>query len=156
MSQKANYFKLGLFVIGALLSGVAVLLVIGSGRWFERKITIETYFNESVQGLDIGSKIKFNDAWITDGQFATGTPAKVTLSLTLFGNPVTNDDEPLKLLHYRYLGKAYHEARNARNWGRITPRQRQLRLGYETAPDWQGDYSARWYEEQRATAVNVC
>lgn len=59
MSQKANYFKLGLFVIGALISGVVVLLVIGSGRWFERKITIETYFNESVQGLDIGSKIKF-------------------------------------------------------------------------------------------------
>jgi len=59
VSQKANYFKLGLFVIGALVSGVVVLLVIGSGRWFERKITIETYFNESVQGLDIGSKIKF-------------------------------------------------------------------------------------------------
>jgi hypothetical protein len=59
LSQKANYFKLGLFVIGALISGVVVLLVIGSGRWFERKITIETYFNESVQGLDLGSKIKF-------------------------------------------------------------------------------------------------
>jgi ABC-type transporter Mla subunit MlaD len=59
MSQKANYFKLGLFVIGAIVAGVVVLLVIGSGRWFERKITIETYFNESVQGLDIGSKIKF-------------------------------------------------------------------------------------------------
>ena len=59
MSQKANYFKLGLFVIGAIIAGVVVLLVIGSGRWFERKITIETYFNESVQGLDLGSKIKF-------------------------------------------------------------------------------------------------
>ncbi len=59
MSQKANYFKLGLFVIGALVAGIVVLLVIGSGRWFERKITIETYFNESVQGLDLGSKIKF-------------------------------------------------------------------------------------------------
>ncbi|MEO8485527.1 MAG: MlaD family protein [Betaproteobacteria bacterium] len=59
MSQKANYFKLGLFVIGAIVAGVVVLLVIGSGRWFERKITIETYFNESVQGLDLGSKIKF-------------------------------------------------------------------------------------------------
>jgi paraquat-inducible protein B len=59
VSQKANYFKLGLFVIGALIAGVVVLLVIGSGRWFERKITIETYFNESVQGLDLGSKIKF-------------------------------------------------------------------------------------------------
>lgn len=59
MSQKANYFKLGLFVIGSLIAGVVVLLVIGSGRWFERKITIETYLNESVQGLDIGSKLKY-------------------------------------------------------------------------------------------------
>ena len=59
MSQKANYFKLGLFVIGALIAGIVVLLVIGSGRWFERKITVETYFNESVQGLDLGSKMKF-------------------------------------------------------------------------------------------------
>ena len=59
MSQKANYFKLGLFVIGAIISGIVVLLVIGSGRWFERKITVETYFNESVQGLDLGSKMKF-------------------------------------------------------------------------------------------------
>lgn len=68
----------------------------------------------------------------------------------------TNTDEPLKLLHYRYLGEAYHDARNARNWARLSKRQRQFRLGYETAPDWQGDYSARWYEAQRAGAVNVC
>jgi ABC-type transporter Mla subunit MlaD len=59
MSLKANYFKLGLFVIGALVSGVIVLVVIGSGRWFQPKVTIETYFNESVQGLDIGSKLKY-------------------------------------------------------------------------------------------------
>ena len=59
MSQKANYFKLGLFVIGALVAGIVVILVIGSGRWFERKSTIESYFNESVQGLDIGSKLKY-------------------------------------------------------------------------------------------------
>jgi len=59
MSQKANYFKLGLFVVGAAVAGVAVLLIIGSGRWFERRITVETYFNESVQGLDIGSKLKY-------------------------------------------------------------------------------------------------
>ncbi|MEO6750066.1 MAG: MlaD family protein [Casimicrobiaceae bacterium] len=59
MSQQANYFKLGLFVIGALAAGVVVLLIIGSGRWFENKVTVETYFNESVQGLDIGSKMKY-------------------------------------------------------------------------------------------------
>jgi ABC-type transporter Mla subunit MlaD len=59
MSLKANYFKLGLFVIGAIVAGAVVLVVIGSGRWFEKKLTIETYFNESVQGLDIGSKLKY-------------------------------------------------------------------------------------------------
>ena len=58
MSQKANYFKLGLFVIGAIAAGILVLVIIGSGRWFERKVIIETYFKESVQGLDIGSKLK--------------------------------------------------------------------------------------------------
>jgi paraquat-inducible protein B len=59
MSQKANYFKLGLFVIGAIAAGIAVLLVIGTGRWLKPRTTIETYFNESVQGLDIGSKMKY-------------------------------------------------------------------------------------------------
>ncbi len=59
MSLKANYFKLGLFVIGAVIAGIILLVVIGSGRWFAPKLTIETYFNESVQGLDLGSKLKY-------------------------------------------------------------------------------------------------
>ncbi len=59
MSVKANYFKLGLFVIGAVVVAALLLIVIGSGRWFQPRITIETYFNESVQGLDIGSKVKY-------------------------------------------------------------------------------------------------
>ncbi len=59
MALKANYFKLGLFVIGAIVAGAIVLVVIGSGRWFQPKLTIETYFNESVQGLDLGSKLKY-------------------------------------------------------------------------------------------------
>src|SRR4051812_34792140 len=59
MSQRANYFKLGLFVIGAVAAGVAVLLIIGTGRWLKPRVTMETYFNESVQGLDIGSKMKY-------------------------------------------------------------------------------------------------
>lgn len=59
MSLKANYFKLGLFVIGAIAALVTILVIIGSGRIFQQKITIETYFNESVQGLDIGSKVKY-------------------------------------------------------------------------------------------------
>jgi ABC-type transporter Mla subunit MlaD len=66
MSLKANYFKLGLFVIGALVAGVILLVVIGSGRWFQPKLTVETYFNESVQGLDVGSKLKYRGVAIGD------------------------------------------------------------------------------------------
>ena len=46
MSLKANYYKLGLFVIGAVLAAGALLVVIGSGRWLQPKVTIETYFDE--------------------------------------------------------------------------------------------------------------
>ncbi|MDQ6618886.1 MAG: MlaD family protein [Pseudomonadota bacterium] len=56
---KANYFKLGMFVIGGIVAGIVVILIIGSGRWLQPRSTIETYFNESVQGLDIGSKVKY-------------------------------------------------------------------------------------------------
>ena len=59
MSAHANTFKLGLFVIGAIVALVLLLLVIGSGKWFQSKTIIETYFDESVQGLDIGSKVKY-------------------------------------------------------------------------------------------------
>jgi ABC-type transporter Mla subunit MlaD len=66
MSLRANYFKLGLFVLGAIACAVTLLLVIGSGRWFTPKLTVETYFNESVQGLDIGSKLKYRGVVIGD------------------------------------------------------------------------------------------
>jgi paraquat-inducible protein B len=66
MSLRANYFKLGLFVLGAVACAVTLLLVVGSGRWFTPKLTFETYFNESVQGLDIGSKIKYRGVVIGD------------------------------------------------------------------------------------------
>jgi ABC-type transporter Mla subunit MlaD len=59
LSQRANYFKLGLFVIGAIVAGILVLLVIGTGRFLQKRVTVETYFNESVQGLDVGSKMKY-------------------------------------------------------------------------------------------------
>jgi len=69
MSLKANYFKLGLFVVGAIVAGALVLVVIGSGRWFQPKLTIETYFNESVQGLDIGSKLKYRGVVIGEVKY---------------------------------------------------------------------------------------
>jgi paraquat-inducible protein B len=59
MSAQANFFKLGIFVIGATVVLVLLLLILGSGRWFQSKTPIETYLNESAQGLEVGSKVKY-------------------------------------------------------------------------------------------------
>src|SRR5215471_669250 len=59
MSARANFFKIGLFVIGATVALVILLVLLGAGKLFQSKIVIETYFNESVQGLDVGSKVKY-------------------------------------------------------------------------------------------------
>ena len=59
MSAQANYFKIGLFVIGATICLVFLLVMLGAGKLFQSKIVMETYFNESVQGLELGSKVKY-------------------------------------------------------------------------------------------------
>jgi phospholipid/cholesterol/gamma-HCH transport system substrate-binding protein len=59
MSAQANYFKIGLFVVVALVIGVVSILVLGAKSFFQKKVIIETYFVESVQGLEVGAPLKF-------------------------------------------------------------------------------------------------
>jgi paraquat-inducible protein B len=49
----------GAFVLGALLLGVLALLTFGSTHIFARPGRFRTYFDESVQGLDLGGAVKF-------------------------------------------------------------------------------------------------
>jgi phospholipid/cholesterol/gamma-HCH transport system substrate-binding protein/paraquat-inducible protein B len=57
--QKISYFKIGLFVIIATVIGVIGVVVLGVGTLLEKKNIVETYIDESVQGLDVGSPVKF-------------------------------------------------------------------------------------------------
>ena len=59
MSSKTSYFKIGIFVICAVAVGVIALIVLGADVLFQKRLFMETYFKESVQGLDIGSPLKF-------------------------------------------------------------------------------------------------
>ena len=59
MSEQANYFKIGIFVISATVLTVGAVIVLGAGAIFRETIMVESYFDESVQGLDIGSPVKY-------------------------------------------------------------------------------------------------
>ncbi len=57
MSKKANPALIGGFVLGALALAVGGILVFGSGTLFQPRRPVVMYFNESVQGLDVGAPI---------------------------------------------------------------------------------------------------
>jgi ABC-type transporter Mla subunit MlaD len=76
MTQNANYFKLGLFVILAFCLGVAFLILFGAGEFMKKEILAESCFDESVQGLDVGSEVKYKGVRIGTVKEIT-TPAKV-------------------------------------------------------------------------------
>jgi phospholipid/cholesterol/gamma-HCH transport system substrate-binding protein/paraquat-inducible protein B len=59
MQNEANYFRIGLFVIGGFVLLAGGLILFGAGKIFEPKVYFETYERASVQGIDVGSGVKF-------------------------------------------------------------------------------------------------
>jgi phospholipid/cholesterol/gamma-HCH transport system substrate-binding protein/paraquat-inducible protein B len=59
MEEGKRYFRLGLFVIVTVMILAAVLFVLGGRKLFQPTFTFETYFNESVAGLDLGAPVRF-------------------------------------------------------------------------------------------------
>jgi phospholipid/cholesterol/gamma-HCH transport system substrate-binding protein/paraquat-inducible protein B len=59
MTESKRHFRLGLFVFVALTIFTAVLFILGGRSLFQPKFLFETYFDESVAGLDIGAPVRF-------------------------------------------------------------------------------------------------
>ncbi|EJG0865310.1 MlaD family protein [Vibrio parahaemolyticus] len=66
MDDSKSSYKLGLFVVSALISLFVVLFILGGRSLFEPKIIVETYFDESVSGLEVGAPVRFRG--ITAGE----------------------------------------------------------------------------------------
>ena len=64
MSARPNFFRIGVFVAGGVALLVLALLVFGGGQMFSRKIEMETYVKGSVQGIDVGTPVKFRGVLI--------------------------------------------------------------------------------------------
>ena len=59
-----NHWKLGLFVVAGLATMVAVTFWIGAQRFERESFQAISYFDESVQGLDVGSPVKWRGVTI--------------------------------------------------------------------------------------------
>lgn len=66
MQEKTRYFLIGVFVLSAITIAVIVLIMLGAGEWQEEPLMLETYFDDSVQGLSVGSKVKHRGVEIGD------------------------------------------------------------------------------------------
>jgi phospholipid/cholesterol/gamma-HCH transport system substrate-binding protein len=59
MAARANYVKVGLFVILGLIALLGLAVGFGATRGHRDTVAFFTFFNESVQGLDVGAPVTF-------------------------------------------------------------------------------------------------
>jgi paraquat-inducible protein B len=64
MAAPTNHYKLGLFVILGFGAAVFAAILFGAASLRKDTIKYHSYFNESVQGLDLGSPVKFRGVTI--------------------------------------------------------------------------------------------
>jgi phospholipid/cholesterol/gamma-HCH transport system substrate-binding protein len=130
--QNSSYFKIGLFVICAIVIGVIGVVVLGGGKFFQKKNIIETYIDESVQGLDVGSPVKFRGVLVGNVEQITLTSVEYStqrryvlvragISSNVFKFPLNDPASPsfvaevekglrLRLAPQGLTGQAYLEA----------------------------------------------
>lgn len=98
MEQKSN-FRLGLFILSAILLGSVLMIGLGGGKWFNKSFLLETYFDESVQGLDIGSKVRYRGVVVgevsaisfTYSRYEQGLPRADRLQYVLVETRISSD-----------------------------------------------------------------
>jgi ABC-type transporter Mla subunit MlaD len=73
VALKTNHWKLGLFVVTGLSIGLLAVFWLGLRRLNRDSVSTVTYFDESVQGLDVGSPVKFRGVTL-------GTVAAITVA----------------------------------------------------------------------------
>jgi paraquat-inducible protein B len=80
MGRKANPVLIGAFVVGAVALAVLGIVVFGSGRLFADTTPFVMYFTGSVDGLNVGSPVKFKGVEIgavTSIQLDIGEEARI-------------------------------------------------------------------------------
>ncbi len=99
MSTKANYFKVGVFILSALTITVLAIVVLSGGKWFKKIVYWESYFDESVQGLAVGAPIKYRGVQV-------GTVEAVEFVGDVYGQELSTETRLRYGRYVRVIGSA--------------------------------------------------
>jgi ABC-type transporter Mla subunit MlaD len=59
VEEAKRYGRLGAFVVVSVCVLAMAIFVLGGRQWFQPTFTFETYFDQSVAGLDVGAPVRF-------------------------------------------------------------------------------------------------
>ncbi len=68
MSTRPNFFTIGVFVSAGLVLILGALIILGAGAIWREHVFVETYLDESIQGIDVGSAVKMRGVQIGNVQ----------------------------------------------------------------------------------------
>jgi phospholipid/cholesterol/gamma-HCH transport system substrate-binding protein len=83
VAAPTNHWKLGLFVVVGLAVAMASVVALGARSLQKKTVSYKTYFDESVQGLDVGSPVKFRGVGIGDVSVIDVAPDRRHVMVTL-------------------------------------------------------------------------
>jgi phospholipid/cholesterol/gamma-HCH transport system substrate-binding protein len=83
VAAPTNHWKLGLFVVVAFILAMASIVALGARSLQRKTKAFETYFDESVQGLDVGSPVKFRGVGVGDVAAIDVAPDRRHVQVTL-------------------------------------------------------------------------
>jgi paraquat-inducible protein B len=92
-SKKVSPFSVGVFVVGALMLFTVAMAILFRGSFTRNTVSIVLYFNGSLNGLDIGSAVKFKGVRvgnvktidiIYDADNGVTTPVVAEIDTTIF------------------------------------------------------------------------
>jgi len=116
---RTNHWKLGLFVVVSILVVVVATFWLGAQRFERDSFQAVTYFDESVQGLEVGSPVKWRGVTI-------GTVAELTVAPDS-GESMSRHAKrrPLELSSSSVPARdAFRSTRRPSGWSRGTGRDR--------------------------------
>jgi ABC-type transporter Mla subunit MlaD len=83
MAEGANHIKLGVLAITVIAAAIVTALVLGLRAVSEPTVPYHTYFDESVQGLDLGAPVKYRGVTIGSVQRIGIAPDRRRIDVTL-------------------------------------------------------------------------